>query len=126
MKYLRPQAASRIVALFSILALIAVAYLLPGTRAQNQPVTPVREKKPDFVPGELLVRFRPGTAAARNKSKASLNLAIAAGRTVNVEVNHFGGSELVDGLRLARVAPEDTLGALKALRARAVAESEME
>jgi uncharacterized repeat protein (TIGR01451 family) len=113
----RPPAVS--VALLSIFALVSVAYLLPNTRAQNQVITATREKKPDFVPGELLVRFRPGTAAARNKSRTSINVATVAGRTVDVEVNHFGGSDLVDGLRLARVAPEDTPAALTALRARA-------
>ncbi|HEU4510285.1 MAG TPA: S8 family serine peptidase [Pyrinomonadaceae bacterium] len=118
MKYLRPQASSPFIALLSIVALIAVAYLLPNTRAQNQVIPATREKKPDFVPGELLVRFRQGTAAARNKSRASISVATATGRTVDVEVNHFGGSELVDGLRLARVAPEDAPAALRSLRAR--------
>ena len=73
----------------------------------------------DFVPGELLVRFRAGTALVRTKSRATVHVTVDATRSVPVEVNHFGGSELVEGLRLARMAPEDTLGALKALQARA-------
>ena len=107
------------IALFSIFALISVvAYLLPATRAQNQVITLTRDKKPDFVPGELLVRFRPGSAVSRNKSKTSVNLSMANGRNLPVEVNHFGGSEILDGLMLARVPADDTLAAVKALQAR--------
>ncbi|HEX5873241.1 MAG TPA: S8 family serine peptidase [Pyrinomonadaceae bacterium] len=117
MSYL-PRLSAFTVALLSIFALISVAYLLPKTRAQNQVITASREKKPDFVPGELLVRFRPGSAAARNKSRTSVNLSMANGRNLPVEVNHFGGSEILEGLMLARVPAEDTLAAVKALGAR--------
>lgn len=107
-------------ALVLLLGFATFTYLLPGTHAQNQPVNTSRNNKnSDFVPGELLVRFRAGTTHARNKSRASLRIAGDAGRSVPVEVNHFGGSELVDGLMLARMAPEDTPAALKTLRARA-------
>ncbi len=71
------------------------------------------------MPGELLVRFRRDTAPARNKTRTSLSIASSTGRNLRVEVNHFGGSELVEGLMLARVAPEDTLPTIQALRARA-------
>jgi len=99
-----------------LLGFAIVAYLLPNARAQNQAITP---KKAEFVPGELLVRFRPGTASARNKARTSLSVSTSTGRTLNVQVNHFGGSDLVDGLMLARVAPDDTPAAISALRARA-------
>jgi subtilisin family serine protease len=106
-----------VVALALLLGLAIVAYVLPSARAQNQPsITP---KKAEFVPGELLVRFRPGTASARNKARASLSVSTSTGRTLNVQVVHFGGSDLVEGLMLARVAPDDTLAAISALRARA-------
>ena len=99
----------------------AVTYLPRNATAQNEPIatTTPRDKSAEFVPGELLVRFRPGTAGARNKSRTSLSIAASAGRNLRVEVNHFGGSDIVDGLMLARVAPDDTLEAIKALRARA-------
>ena len=97
-----------------------LAYLLPTTRAQNEPINTARSNKTaDFVPGELLVRFRAGTALARSKSRASVSVSGDAGRSVPVELNYFGGSELVEGLKLARVGPEDTHAALKALRSRA-------
>ena len=76
--------------------------------------------KADFVPGEMLVRFHPGSTMARLKSRASVNLlSLQEGRNVPADINHFGGSELVQGLMLVRVAPADTLSALKVLRARA-------
>lgn len=107
-------------ALVLVLCFATLTYLLPSTRAQNQPINTSRNNKTaDFVPGELLVRFRAGTTHARNRSKASIHVTADAGRSVPIEVNHFGGSELVDGLMLARMAPEDTPAALKALRARA-------
>ena len=118
MKYLRPPASSLFVALLSIFALISVVYLLPKTQAQNQVIPATREKKPDFVPGELLVRFRPGTGNSRLKTRASIQLSLGNGRSLPVELNHFGGSEIVDGLMLARVAADDTLAAVKALQAR--------
>src|SRR5690348_10294397 len=110
------------IALVLALALVCVfVNQLPGARAQNQTSfvsSRAREKSVDFVPGELLVRFRSGTTNARTKSRASFNVTAAPGRTLRVEVNHFGGSDLVDGLMLARVAPEDTLVAVNALRVR--------
>lgn len=103
------------------MAVAVDTYLPRNATAQNEQLanlTP-RDKGAEFVPGELLVRFRPGTAGARNKSRTSLSISASTGRNLRVEVNHFGGSDLVDGLRLARVAPDDTLEAIKALRARA-------
>lgn len=110
------------IALVLVLALVCVfVNHLSGARAQNQTSfvpSRAREKSVDFVPGELLVRFRSGTTNARTKTRASFNVTATPGRTLRVEVNHFGGSDLIDGLMLARVAPEDTLVAVRALRVR--------
>jgi uncharacterized repeat protein (TIGR01451 family) len=97
-----------------------VVDLDPRAQAQNQPTPPkpAREKRAEFVPGELLVRFRPGTAAASSKGRLQLSM-LSAGRNLRVEVNHFGGSEIVAGLKLARVSPENTFAALAALQSRA-------
>src|SRR6185503_8082794 len=75
------------------------------------------QKQAEFVPGELLVRFRPGETLAKTKSTFQLSV-LSAGRSLRVEINSFGGSDLVESLRLGRVAPEATLDAIKALRAR--------
>lgn len=109
-----------VVVLAFLLCFGMLGYLLPTTRAQNESTNTSRNNKnADFVPGELLVRFRFGTEFARNKSRASVHISGDAGRSVPVELNHFGGSQLVEGLMLARVASEETFAALKALRARA-------
>ncbi|HEX6719703.1 MAG TPA: S8 family serine peptidase [Pyrinomonadaceae bacterium] len=107
--------------LLAIALFLIVARLDPAAKAQNQTTsapTPARTKGPDSVPGELLVRFRPGTTVANTKTRLQLSM-LSGGRSVRVEVNHFGGSDLVRGLMLARVSPENTLDALKALRSRA-------
>ena len=110
-----------VLALLVMAALVpAVALLRHAAHAQNQqssvPAPP--RKQGEFVPGELLVRFRPGQTVA--KTKGTIQLSMLSGvRSVRVDINSFGGSDLVEGLRLARVAPERTLDAIKALRARA-------
>lgn len=74
------------------------------------------------MPGELLVRFSPGSDLGQTKDNAPVNLQLLDflnhGRSVSLRVERFAGSDLVAGLMLARVAPENTLAALKALAAR--------
>jgi subtilisin family serine protease len=78
-----------------------------------------------FVPGQVLVRFRPGAAAAAatlSTRAVPTRFAMALpteGREIPMTVESFGGSDIVEGLRLARVAPADTLEAVKALNKRA-------
>jgi subtilisin family serine protease len=70
--------------------------------------------KPDFVPGDILVRYRDDVQARREEARTtplSRN-----GREMFVRVERFDGSNLVEGLRLARVEPEDTLDAIAALK----------
>jgi subtilisin family serine protease len=111
-------AAALIVALVSLLS-----YFSYYVRAQDEtaPVwrTGSQNRKAEFVPGELMVRFRPGSGLARIKAgtRASLSL-LADGRDVPAQIERFGGSDLVDGLMLARVAPENTLLAAGALAGR--------
>jgi hypothetical protein len=69
----------------------------------------------EFVPGEVLVRFRSETAA-KTAEAVALPLRAADGGEVSVE--HFGGSETVRGLRLAKVDPARTLEAVTELAAR--------
>jgi uncharacterized repeat protein (TIGR01451 family) len=108
-------------------ALLVAAVLLPAVNllpdaahAQNEQsaLPPVAAKQQgEFVPGELLVRFRPGETVAKAKGKTQLSV-LSGGRSLSVEINSFGGSELVEGLKLARVSPERTLDAIKSLRMR--------
>ena len=110
---------------FILLALLVAAVLVPAVDlvrvaalAQQQSTLPaVPRKQAEFVPGELLVRFRPGETAAKAKGTTQLSVS-SNGRSLRLEINSFGGSDLVDGLKLVRVSPERTLDAIKALRAR--------
>jgi subtilisin family serine protease len=67
-----------------------------------------------FVPGEVLVRYRSEPMA---KSKgASMRIAAHDGTLVSADLKRTPGSDLLPGLRLARVQPEDTLKAVAAFR----------
>jgi hypothetical protein len=69
------------------------------------------------VPAEILVRFRKGTGGASPAQTPTLTL--ADGRQIALRVKKLGESEVVESLRLAHVAPEETANALGALRSRA-------
>src|SRR6185503_16280626 len=73
-----------------------------------------RQRQQSFVPGEVLVRYRSESFA---KSKgASMRIAAHDGTLVSAEIKRTHGSDLLPGLRLAHVAPEDTLKAVAAFR----------
>jgi subtilisin family serine protease len=117
-----------------VLLLASAAVLTPqrakATRAQAaQTATSEKRHRQEFVPGEALVRFKKdrgfeGTqllAVPGNGAALSGQGSTAVGRSsdeVFVTIERFEGSEIVEGLRLARSAPGDTLKAVAALSAR--------
>jgi uncharacterized repeat protein (TIGR01451 family) len=82
------------------------------TSADRQ-TTKLKSEKAEFVPGEILVRFR-SEPAAKGKEQAQVAL-YDSGREISIRIERFDGSKLIAGLRLARVAPEETLRAVAAL-----------
>src|SRR6266567_1727488 len=122
------------------LLVIAIA-LAPGSYARRQAQTPAasqtgpaivqKRRRPEFVPGDVLVRFKSGRAfegavnvaapdsdvSPQIPNSGRPGLALPQGE-IPVTVERFDGSNLVEGLRLAHVAPEDTLRAVAALKAR--------
>jgi hypothetical protein len=73
-----------------------------------------KRSRPAFVAGDVLVRYQTDSIAQRQQSKpAALKVE---GRTIPIQVERFDGSDLVAGLRLAHVAPEDTMSAIAALK----------
>ena len=106
-------------ALLVAVVLVPVVNLPRAAHAQNQQsaLPAVPGKQAEFVPGELLVRFRPGETVANTKGTTQLSM-LSGGRSLRVEINSFGGSDLLEGLKLARVSPERMLDAIKALRVR--------
>ncbi len=105
--------------LVAVVLVPAVDLMRVPAHAQNQSsgLPAVARKQAVFVPGELLVRFRPGETVTKTKGTTQLSM-LSGGRSLSVEINSFGGSDLVEGLRLARVSPDRTLDAIMALRVR--------
>ena len=103
-----------------------------STSPENQSVASGKRRRPEFVPGEALVRFKknrafegatyvvlPNNEAAIQAFQRSGSAPLAGTQEqIPVNVDRFEGSDLVDGLRIARMAQDDTLKAIAALRGR--------
>src|SRR5437867_5513565 len=113
------------------LALIAFA---PGSRAVH-PAAPdfqagpsEKRRRPEFVPGDVLVRFKKDRAFEGTTYVAvpddnvlphDKGQSVAAPEEqIPVRVDRFEGSEIVDDLRLAHVEATQTMKAIAALKAR--------
>jgi Tol biopolymer transport system component/subtilisin family serine protease len=106
-----------------LLLAIVVAFIaiLPmAQRAERQSQGPQRQqtKKQNVnaVPGEILVRFRPGSTGKRLGRQVVTE---KTGRQISMSIEAVSPAfEIVEGLRVARVNPADTSNAIEALRAR--------
>ncbi|MCU1264959.1 MAG: hypothetical protein JWM21_1277 [Acidobacteria bacterium] len=100
------------------LIIISIAVSPPATRARTllNPIAGSANKQqiPAYVPGQILVRYQ-SDAAAKRQQTVTTTLSTE-GRTIPVQVKRFGGSDLIPGLRLAYVAPDDTLKGIEAFR----------
>jgi subtilisin family serine protease len=84
-----------------------------------------KRQRPEFVPGEALVRFKPGRVFEGRTNVTLGQKGLKAtpfddqnSQQLAVDIARFEGSDLVDGLRVARMAPGQTLEAVAALKAR--------
>ncbi|MCA1568440.1 MAG: S8 family serine peptidase [Acidobacteria bacterium] len=125
----RVRAARRVALAVSLFALVAaIPFVNAGAGQQQEEVRPrSKAQQPtakgqaniidgaEFVPGDVLVRFRTESAA---KTAEAVALPLRAAHGGEVSLEHFGGSEMVRGLRLARVDPAHTLEAVAELAAR--------
>src|SRR6266536_1410026 len=75
-----------------------------------------KRTRPAFVPGEALVRYKSEAVAERQMKAAVVE---SEGKVMPLQVENFDGSEIVSGLRIARMAPEDTISAIEALKKQA-------
>ncbi len=126
---LRTRAARRIALVFSLFVVAAgLPHVNAGAWQQEEEIRPRTSPSSsalkgqanivegaDFVPGEVLVRFRTETAA---KTAEAVSLPLRAADDGDVSVERFGGSETVRGLRLAKVDPAHTLEAVVELASR--------
>ena len=99
--------------------LVISAFFFPSrTRAKLEPVQePVKSKKarrPSFVPGEAIVRFRSESLAVHRTG--TLRVTQKEGQLFTMRVDNFEGSNLLPGLRIARNIEGDTLKAIAALK----------
>src|SRR6185503_4769741 len=98
-----------------LLVLASVTFpVRSDAQRQNTPVTTSqkRQRQQAVVPGEVLVRYRT-ESMARSKG-AQMRIAALDGKVLPVDVQRPHSADLLPGLRLAKVAPEDTLNAVAA------------
>ena len=109
------------------LALIAFAprsgAIHPSPRPQTQAVSTEKRRRPEFVPGDVLVRFKKdqafeGTTYVTVPGERLGETLAAPPERVVLKVERFEGSNIVDGLRLAHTTLEQTMKAIAALNAR--------
>src|SRR5438876_11079524 len=108
----------------------ATRQTIPGFGQENQAAPGQKRRRPEFVRGEALVRFKQNRAFEgatslpvpnADVSIQSLGKSEALAQSLEqvlVNLDRFEGSDIVDGLRLARMAPDDTMKAIAALQAR--------
>jgi subtilisin family serine protease len=99
-------------ALLDIVELPSGADVFPTSHAQTS--TRNNSKRARFRAGEVLVRYR-SEAIARTRTGRNV-VAAANGDLFAADVEPFAGAELVEGLRLVRVTPDQTLEAVAALK----------
>ena len=114
-----------VLAISGLLLVALVLWALPNiSHAAFQDSEEVASKiqKPNSVSGEILVRFRTNATAATSTPKPGMQAAMSVednGSQLTVQVERLSsGPEIVSGLRVARVAPEETERAIEALRKR--------
>ena len=125
----RTRAARRLVFIVSLFAIAAtIPFINAGAWQQEQEFQPRRTQPAtkgqanivagaEFVPGEVLVRFRTDAEAkTAEAAPASLRAEDGGGE---VTFQRFGGSDTVEGLRLAKVDPANTLAAVEEIAGRA-------
>lgn len=98
----------------------------PAASRSNFPLVSAKHARPRFVPGEVLVRFKKGrafealtqiSAFQPVATKASDQSSVAT-ESIALTLERLSGSNIVEGLRIARMSTQDTLKAVTAFRAR--------
>ncbi|HKQ54143.1 MAG TPA: S8 family serine peptidase, partial [Pyrinomonadaceae bacterium] len=116
---LRGRSVARLVLALLLLSSLVALPTLSTAQLQPSGSTGLGEKRmrAEFVPGEILVRYRDVAEAERDETEPALQLKTPRG-SLPMRVERFEGSDLVKGLRVVRVPAEETLTAIAALRAR--------
>src|ERR1700674_4360526 len=111
---------SRVVRVFGLCALMVMTLLWfardGATQSPDALSTQPKQARAEFVPGEVLVRFR-SEAAAKGKSSPGNELLIE-GYQIPMTIEDLKLGDTVEGLRLIHVKPQDTSKAIEALNLR--------
>ena len=102
--------------LLSLVAILPIAqraergYQAPQDQRLDAPLQQVKKEHPNAVPGEILVRFRP---ESKSKRLGRQVITEKTGRQIPVSIEALSPtSEIVEGLRIAKVNPADTSNAI--------------
>ena len=103
--------------------LTAAALPAPPAFAQDDDLPSGKESLdvPEFMPGQVLVRFRhtaPEAGISVGASESMMTANAIGGGQLPMRVENKKGLQIVEGLRLVHVSPKDTLRAVAALNAR--------
>jgi len=98
---------------FTVVLVAALPPTSSATQGNAQSDRGQKPSRPQFVPGQVLVRYRSERLA---RQKTSEKLVSSDGRQLSIQLERFDGADIVPGLRLAHVAPEDTMAAIAALK----------
>ena len=101
-----------LMACVGLIALLLFHY--PSTSRAVQTQSRETKSRGAFVPGEILVRYRNEETAQLKTGR--IVVPARGGEQLTADVERFDRAGLVKGLRMARVAPADTLKAITALR----------
>jgi subtilisin family serine protease len=131
----RAVAARRLTIILSLVfaAAVTAPFVTEGAREQRSEESapfrlrragakPVAADAAEFVPGSVLVRFRTETAARKAEGTPATGRGVVlddgANGQIGATVTRFEGSDLVRGLRLVQVDPDQTLAAVEAFKSR--------
>ncbi len=105
-----------LVLIFSMMNL-AFGQIINGPVRVDEPlIQSPKDSKINYVPGEVLVRFKSEfDAASKEDSMSELNTEDG---EIQIEVQNFEGAEIVQGLRLVKVGANQTFDAIEALNKR--------
>src|SRR6185436_2522096 len=101
---------------FGLLALASVIFPSRSRARVNPQETSISGKRPRarFKPGEVLVRYK--TESVATNRQGSGRVTTREGVDIPTQVERFAASNLIEGLRLARVPANQTLRAVAALK----------
>jgi uncharacterized repeat protein (TIGR01451 family) len=100
----------------SLALLVAVFFFTPKAAVQSadRPNKP-QQPRPESISGELLVRFRSDAAmrSARKYNRLEID-----GREIQIHIESLDAADVLEGLSLARVDPEETMSVMAELNTR--------